>query len=111
MRFAQDHNIDGVHVRAGRKKGKKTIIVWREVRQETPQEPSVQNLPGDISPGAEDENASTQPEETGNRAAPLAPGGPEGEPLVPPPPEAGQSILASDTTPEEEQEERQEYQP
>jgi hypothetical protein len=111
MRFAQDNNIDGVHVRAGRKKGKKTIIVWREVRQQTPQEPSVQNLPAAISPGAEDEKASTQPDETGHRAAALAPGGPEGEPLVPPPPEAGQSIMASDTTPEEEQEERQEHQP
>jgi hypothetical protein len=111
MRFAQDNNMDGVHVRAGRKKGKKTIIVWREVRQQTPQEPSVQNLPAAVSPGAEDRNASTQPDETGNRAAALAPGGPEGEPLAPPPPEAGQSILASDTTPEEEQEERQEHQP
>lgn len=111
MRFAQDNNIDGVHVRAGRKKGKKTIIVWREVRQQTPQEPSVQNLPADISPGAEDENASTQPDETGHRAAALATGEPDGEPLAPPPPEAGQSIMASDTTPEEEQEERQEHQP
>jgi hypothetical protein len=32
MRFAQDSAIDGVHVRAGRKRGKKTIIVWREAR-------------------------------------------------------------------------------
>jgi hypothetical protein len=112
MRFAQDNNMDGVHVRAGRKKGKRTIIIWREGRQQPPQEPSVQDLPAaDISPGAEDEKASTQPDETGKRAAALAPGGPEGESLAPPPPEAGQSIMASDTTPEEEQEERQGHQP
>jgi len=97
MRFAQDNNIDGVHVRPGRKKGKKTIIVWREGRQQTPQEPSVQDAPAAISPGAEDGQESNQPA--------------EGEYIEPLPPEAGQSIMASDTAPEEEQEERQEHQP
>jgi hypothetical protein len=102
MRFAQDNNLDGVHVRAGRKKGKKTIIVWREVQQQTLLEPSVQEPPADISPGAEDGQETTQPAELGTAA---------GENLAPPPPEAGQSILASDTTPEAEQEARQEHQP
>ena len=95
MRFAQENNIDGVHVRAGRKYGKNTVIVWRELRQQTPQETSVQDPPADISPGAVEGHETHQPAEPGTEA---------GENLAPPPPEAGQSIMASDTTPKEEQE-------
>jgi hypothetical protein len=111
MRFVQDNAIDGVQVRAGRQYGKNTVIVWREVRQRARQERSGEDPPADISPGAEEGNEINQPAETGNRAAALATGGPEGENLEPPPPEAGQSIMASDTTPEEEQEGRQDHQP
>jgi hypothetical protein len=111
MRFAQENALDGVQVRAGRKKGKKTIIVWREVRQQTQQEPMVQDSPRTLSAGTAAGQASNQPAETGNRVAALATGGPEGDTLEPPPPEAGQSIMASDTAPQEDREERQEHRP
>ena len=109
MRFAQENNINGVHVRAGRKYGKNTVIVWRELLQQAPQEPSGQGPPADISPGAEEGDEAFQPPEAIERTATDVPAGPEGAGGEPPPPEVGQSIMASDTTPEEEQEERQDH--
>ncbi len=64
MRFAQENDIDGVHVRAGRKKGKKTIIVWRELRQQDRQGTKGENLEPPPSEAGQSIMASdTTPEE------------------------------------------------
>jgi hypothetical protein len=84
LRFAQENNIAGVHVRSGMQGKKATLIVWQEQKPFW-QSREAQAAPRDISPEAPAEDTAGQepapPARSDNMAA--APGGPEGEGIEP----------------------------
>jgi hypothetical protein len=101
LQYAQEHNIECMHVRAGRND---TLIVWQGRSQRGQWDWEAAEAPADLSPGAEEGVEALQPEEAAVHAAAATPGKPVTNGIAPPPPEIGQSIMASVTAPQENQE-------